>query len=56
MHGFELEARNGDIPVDYNVAAKLRGGQGTQATFFNATTSAAQRAPAETRFDDLGGR
>jgi hypothetical protein len=38
------------------VAAKIRGCQGTEAHFFNATTSAAQRAPAETRFDDLGGR
>jgi hypothetical protein len=38
------------------VAAKIRGCQGTEAHFFNATTCAAQRAPAETRFDDLGGR
>jgi hypothetical protein len=36
------------------VAAKIRDCQGTEATFFNGTTSAAQRAPAETRFDDLG--
>jgi hypothetical protein len=36
------------------VAAKIRGCQGTEAHFFNATASAAQRAPAETRFDDLG--
>jgi hypothetical protein len=38
------------------VATKIRGYQGSEATFFNGTTSAAQRAPAETRFDDLGGR
>ena len=38
------------------VAAKIRGCQGTEAHFFNATTPPAQRAPAETRFDDLGGR
>jgi hypothetical protein len=38
------------------VAAKIRGYQGTEAHFFNATTCAAQRTPAETRFDDLGGR
>src|ERR671923_921324 len=38
------------------VAAKIRGCQGTEAHFSNATTSAAQRAPAETRFDDLGSR
>jgi hypothetical protein len=33
-----------------------RSSQGTEAHFFNAPTSAAQRAPAETCFDDLGGR
>jgi hypothetical protein len=38
------------------VAAKLRGCQGSEATFFNGTTSAAQRTSAETGFDDLGGR
>jgi hypothetical protein len=33
-----------------------RSSQGTEAIFFNGTTSAARRAPAaETRFDDLGG-
>ena len=35
------------------VAAKIRGCQGAQAIFFNATTSAVQRASAEIRFDDL---
>ena len=38
------------------VATKIRGYQGTEAHFFNAMTSAAQRTPAETRFNDLGGR